>query len=173
MCNSLSSLVIFTAIRKRTYLSVQECTWLNIHGGTVSFFTNSVLSVLKGAGGWHENIAIPSGLTFKSQHCCYETAWVIEEDLAGFGDDMNGYFWIGFFETTVPNRELATVIFIRVHIIHVGALWSAAELSVHKTALERSLDESDKAACTKTAQMTWWREKTRARERDDLCVRWF
>lgn len=46
-----------------------------------------------------------------------------------------------------------TLIFIRVHIIYVGTLWSASELSIHKTMQERGLEESDNAACTNTAQM--------------------
>lgn len=46
-----------------------------------------------------------------------------------------------------------TLIFIRVHIIYVGTLWSASELSIHKAMQERGLEESDNAACTNTAQM--------------------
>lgn len=89
-----------------------------------------------------------------------------------------------FFEpasVTVPHREHAghlgyhlasrpRLIFFEVHIIHVGTLWSAAELSVHKTAQERKLEDSDKAACPKTAQMTG---EDKSRKQRGLCIRWF
>lgn len=182
MCNSMSSLVIFTANRISTYLFAQVGMWLNIQYIEISFYTDSVVSVLYGAAVWHENLVIPSGLTFKSQHCCYETAWVIQQYLAGFGDDVNGYFWVGFWTSVshhassrahgahrIPSR-LMTVIFIRVHIIHAGTLWSAVELSVHKTAQERKLEESDNAACTKTAQMTGGDKGRKKRRGNDFVL---
>lgn len=46
-----------------------------------------------------------------------------------------------------------TLIFIRVHIIYVGTLWSASELSIHKAMQERGLEERDNAVSTNTAQM--------------------
>lgn len=46
-----------------------------------------------------------------------------------------------------------TLIFIWVHIIYVGTLWSASELSIHKAMQERGLEESDNAVSTNTAQM--------------------
>lgn len=95
---------------------------------------------------------------------------------------MNGYFGVGFWTSVshrassrahgahrIPSR-LTTVIFIGVRIIHVGTLWSAVELSVHKTAQERGLEESDNAACTKTAQMTGEDKSRKKRRGDDFVL---
>lgn len=52
-----------------------------------------------------------------------------------------------------PWISSVTLIFIWVHIIYVGTLWSASELSIHKAMQERGLEESDNAVSTNTAQM--------------------
>lgn len=156
------------------YILVCPSRFATKYASRCLFFTNSV--VFKGAAAWYENIAIQSSLTFKSQHCCCKIAWMIQEYLAWF--NMNGYFWIGFqdlprspvthWEPTwrlgchLASRSM-TVIFILAHIIHVGVLWSAAELSVGKAVQERGLEESDNAAQRRLR----WREKTRAGKGDE------
>ena len=63
-----------------------------------------------------------------------------------------------------------TVIFIRVHIIHVGTLWSAAGPSVRKTVQERKLEESDNTAGTKEAQMTGEDKRREKKQGDDFIL---
>lgn len=116
----------------------------------------------------HDKTPTLSGLTFKSRHCCYPTAWM--------SMDMSMSIW-GLYEWVFLHQYLnqpwsepaslkahgapwissrctsVTLIFIWVHIIYVGTLWSASELSIHKAMQERGLEESDNAVSTNTAQM--------------------
>lgn len=63
-----------------------------------------------------------------------------------------------------------TVIFIRVHIIHAGTLWSAAEPSVRETVQGRRLEESDNAAGTKATQMTGEDKSREEKQGDDFIL---
>lgn len=126
---SVSFPVIFTTNRICTYLSVQVNMWLNTHWG-IFFCEIPVLLI------YNENLVILSDLTFKRQHCCYKPAWMIWQGLV--------IIWMAIsesvFETNltycassrangaprIPSPLTSTtVIFIRIHIIHVGTLWSA------------------------------------------------